>query len=315
MTLLWNLNFLNHNSQRSYPLSTTATKVDTTGTIRLPDSFIVAMRLPIHAGLSIEADKFYLCSLTISPVGFNIGIGYDDGTLSPPVVATTNIGRATHVEYDSYAVVGRNDFDDIVGQIAIGSLTEIDQLPPGDYSFTPAGGQLELDAVIPSLRGISSITVVNGGDRSDRIYGDVVLQAGTNMRIIATTGDTPVITFSAISGEGLNQDCECNELQQAPCIRTINGIPPDTDGDFRFAGKNCLDIVPHAGEHLLEFLNTCAEPCCGCDQLDALRTQVKGFGDAKLTLEGVVNRLSAEVTQMSLVVLGSRLGDIGCSTC
>jgi hypothetical protein len=33
------------------------------------------------------------------------------------------------------------------------------------------------------------------------------------------------------------------------------------------------------------------------------------------TLQNFVTRLNSEVTQMSLVVLGSRLGDGGCNTC
>jgi hypothetical protein len=33
------------------------------------------------------------------------------------------------------------------------------------------------------------------------------------------------------------------------------------------------------------------------------------------TMQNFVTRLGSEVTQMNLVVLGSRLGDAGCNTC
>ena len=37
----WNLEFLNHNAQRSYPLTDESTKTDTTNSFTIPDDFIV----------------------------------------------------------------------------------------------------------------------------------------------------------------------------------------------------------------------------------------------------------------------------------
>ena len=73
----WNLEWLNHNSQRSYPLTERATKTDTTGSIQLPDSFIVGLYFPIHVGLNVVTDRFYIKTLLLSPAGFTAGIGYD----------------------------------------------------------------------------------------------------------------------------------------------------------------------------------------------------------------------------------------------
>ena len=308
MTLLWNLELLNHNSQRAFPLAPHAARTDTTGTITLPNSFLVGLELTVHAGLSVEPSKIFLYSVLISPIGFSLAFAYDDG--GPTIVATTNFARSTHTEYDSYAVVGKNDFDDCVGHVLIGNLTEMDELPAGEYFFTAAAGMLDPHAIMPGIRGVSSLSVVNGNDRSARIYGDVTFVAGTNFRITATTGDSPTIVFNAISGEGLNQTCVCNELQDAPCIRTINGIPGDPDGNFRIDGNRCIVVAPST--HGVELSNDCSTPCCGCAELAALQDQLNQFADGRAALQSVADRTHSEVSTMTLVVLASKVGDDAC---
>lgn len=311
----WNVQWLNHNSQRAYPLTDWGTKRDKTDTIQVPDSFIVALILPVHAALDVQPDRFFIKTLGIFPTGYNIGIGYNDGTDAPPLVAAVNIAKATHAENRSYAIAGVDNFDDTIGHIAIGKLDEIDRLPPGVYEFDPAATPIETDAIRPDVRGIVSVTVVNGNDRSPRLYGDIELVAGDNMRIVATQieGETPQITFSAINGEGLNEECVCEEESDGPCIRFINGIPPLPDGNFRLVGDDCIQLNPI--EHGIQFADDCSKPCCDCTDLQAMQDQMDLFADGVLTLRNFVNNLSSEVTNMSQIVLGSRLADQGCLEC
>lgn len=312
----WNLQWLNHNSQRSYPLADWGSAADQTNTIKIPDNFILALYLPVHAGMNVSPDKFYLQSLGIFGTGYNIAIGYDDGTSNPPTVASVNIAQATHKEYRSYALPGVNNFDDSVGKLVIGKLDDVQDLPSGLYKFDPADTPLETDTIRPMIRGISSLRVVNGSDVSDRIYGDVELVAGNNMRIVASQvgNGPPQIVFSAIDGEGLNEDCACDETSEGPCMRFINGIPPLPDGNFRMVGNKCMDIQPIANGLL--FADICSEPCCGCEELEALTRQIDRFSDGVATLQNFASNLGSEVTQMSQVVLGSRLADgAGCVEC
>lgn len=312
---VWNLQFLNHNSQRSYPLTNWGSGKDLTGTVTIPDNFIVALYFPVHAGLTVSPEKFFLRGLGIYPTGYSLVIGYDNGTAAPLVVANVNISRNEHEEYRTYALSGSGDFDDSVGKVAIGRLDDIDTLPPGYYTFAPAATTLETDAIRPMIRGISSLTVVNGSDRSPRIYGDVELVAGNNMRIVANLveGFEPSIVFSAISGEGLNATCACEETTADNCIRFINGIPPLPDGNFRLVGNKCIDIQPITNG--LQFSDVCSQPCCGCEELDALTRQIDRFADGAVTLNNLASNVSGEVTQMSQIVLGSRLADNGCIEC
>ena len=306
----WNLQWLNHNSQRSYPLTERATKTDTTGTIRLPDSFIVALYLPVHAGLDVVPGNFFIKSVLIAPTGFNITVGYtnNDETFD---VAAANIIRSNYQPNRSYALGGVDNFDDCVGTIVLGALDEIDKLPPGLYEFDFEGGELETDAIRPMLRAVTRLRVSNNSELSDPIYGDVTLVAGTNVRItVANIGTETEVTFDAISGLNLNEDCFCGDADEPECIRCINGVC-SSDGNFVLAQDECIDITPASNG--LKFADTCATPCCGCTELDAIIDQINRFGDGVTTLQNFVTRLGSEVTQMSLVVLGSKLGDTGCT--
>ena len=311
----WQLQWLNGNSVRSYPIVDWGTKRDITDSVQLPDSFLVALYFPVHAALAVEPDKFYVQSLGVYATGYTVTLGYDGGDSdSRPAVAVVNIAKDLHTENLSYAVSGRAEYADSVGQVVIGKLDEIEQLPPGFYSFLPEATTLEADCIRPLIRGISSIIVVNGSARSERLYGDIELIAGTNFRIsVQSGGDGEQIVFSAISGEGLNETCVCEDAEAvSPPIRFINGIPPLADGNYRMVGDGCLDISPITNG--ISLTDRCSSPCCGWTELDALVRQLDRFADGATTLQNFVNNLGGQVTQMGLVVLGSRLGDAGCVT-
>lgn len=306
----WNLQWLNHNSQRSYPLTERATKLSLDGTIRLPDSFIVALYLPIHSGLDFAPSNFHIKSVLIAPTGFNVTVGYtaDGQTVE---VAAANISRSNYQENRAYALGGVDEYADCVGQIVLGRLDEIDNLPPGLYEFDLVGGELETDAIRPMLRAVTRLRVSNNGELSAPIYGDVTLVAGTNMRITAAAvdGETHIL-FDAIANTNLNEECFCDVPDTGACIRCINGVC-SSDGNFIIAPDDCIQITPMTNG--LKFSDTCAQPCCGCTELDAIVNQINRFGDGVTTLQNFVTRLGSEVTQMSLVVLGSQLGDSGCN--
>jgi hypothetical protein len=310
----WNLQWLNHNSQRSYPFTERATKTDVTGTIRVPDGFILALYFPVHAGLAVQVDQFYIKNILLSPVGYTISVAYNDNGTAV-LVGSANIPIVTHTPNTTYAVGGINDFADSVGHVVIGRLDDVAALPQGLYEFAITDGELETDVVRPMIRGVSGIRVVSLNEISPTLYGDVEFVAGTNMQIIvkpATSTTTAKIVFNAISGENLNTECECSVNNTGECIRCINGVCSD-DGNFNIAGSDCISV--NASDNGINLIDTCASPCCGCAELDALKTQIDRFSDGVATLENFVTKLSSEVTQMSLVVIGSRLGDAGCETC
>lgn len=304
----WNLQWLNHNSQRSYPLTEWATKKDTTDTIKIPDSFILALYFPTSAGTAVDTKNFFISKLTISTTGFVIVLAYTDGTTATDIAAAT-IAKSAHTPNQSYAVGGIGEFDDCIGQIVIGSLDEISGIPPGLYSFAYADASIETDAIRPMLRAVTRMRVYNNAEYSEYIYGDVTLVAGANIKIdVAAVDGATEITINAISDLNLNQECLCSTLQTGECIRCINGVCTE-DGNFTFANDACVTIETIPGG--LTFSDTCAAPCCGCSELDAITNQINRFGDGVASLQNFVTRLNAEVAQMSFVVLANKIGG-GC---
>lgn len=308
---LTNVEWLAQNAARAYPLAETSSRTSTTGDLVIPDSLLLGLTFPVHWGLAVQAENFFIKSLRIGDGGIGIVLGYDDGSDSPPDAAVATVLRATHAEYDPYTLTGVDDFADCVGEVVVGRLDDLVDAPVGVHSFSPAAGRLATHTVRPMVKGLSSIVVVNGSERSDPIYGLVEFHAGTNFRlsVAQVTGQDPQIRFDAIAGDGLNNDCGCVE-ELAPCVKSINGVGPDNTGNIALVGNDCLTIEPLTAG--LKLSDVCAQPCCGCPELTALEQRVEAFETGRRTLESFVTRLDAQVSQMIVTVLGARLRDEGC---
>ena len=302
-----NIEWLNANSQRAYPLTLDASKKDITGSFTLPDDLLVDFIMSVHMAPTIYPGHFHVSGLNIFNRGITILFGYDGVD-----IASINIPFATHTLNTAYYFQGTGDFYDAYGHAIIGSVENTQAGAVGAFTFDLAGGQLQPGVIRPDIRGITSLTLTNGDDTSDPIYGDVVFVAGTNMRLTPiTTVEGTQIRFDAINGEGLTADCECDNITDAPPIRTINGIPPDpTTGNFVLTGSECIDI--QAATNGLELEDKCSEPCCGCKELELLTTQLQGMATQLTTLENFAARLMGNFEQFNLNVLASRLSNIPC---
>lgn len=310
-----NIEFLNSNALRAYPLSETASRVDLTGTFTIPDDFILWLRLPINAGLNVQPGKFFIRTIAVFGAGVLITVAYDDGTEDPPTVATATIPKSTHTEYAQYRMPGVGDYEDAEGRIVIGSPRALKALPPGEYTFSPENGKLEADAILPMIQYVSGLVLVNGADRSDVLRGLVELQAGDNIRLTVTDADTgtPRIRIDAISGENLSETCVCDE-NEGPPIRTIDGIGPDpVTGNFQLEGGNCVTFSPLPNG--LKLTNECSPPCCDCPELASLTQELELLGSEARTVQGQVGRVETVVQNLANVILGSTLNDQGCFTC
>lgn len=142
--------------------------------------------------------------------------------------------------------------------------------------------------------------------------GYVRIRTGRNtrFRFEVEEGADPLVYWDAIDGAGLTEDCVCDE-GLAPAVRTVNGVPPDGAGNLRVLGNDCLEVTGSSNSLILK--DVCSEPCCGCKELEAVTQALEAFGERATTLENFLVSLEARVTQMDLVVLGSRLGDRGCT--
>ena len=305
-----NPDWITGNSQRRYPISADTDVTDTSGSFVIPNSFLLELDFSVHTGHDVDPGKFYLKHLGSWAGGYSLILGYSgDEEVN---VATALIPRHTHLAPQSYALAGIGDFSDSIGKVTIGDLEEIDQQPSGFWGFELESTRLETDAIRPMLRGVSSLTVVNGTSRSEPLTGDIELVAGANFQLvpILASGEDPQIQLSALSGEGLIADCLCEGDVTAVPIKRINGVPPTALGDFTLLGNECLlvETIPFG----LRLNDRCSSPCCGCHELEVISDKLQELLAQKTTLVNFLNRLEGVSAQLATNVLGTKLSDRAC---
>lgn len=307
MPQFFNIEWLDACGQRSYPLAEHATKKDRTNSIAIPDSFLVELYLPIAASAELAADAFYIKFLSILGGGYTLDVAYDDRSGDPPVVATCSISKASFHENTRYALVGLGNFDDTVGKVVIGRLSDIDLLPAGVYRFDPDGSALDPDAIRPIVRGLSSLSISQGGVQGPRLRNNVILSAGAGIRLTTTVAPNrdPEIRIDAIPGEGFTSTCDC-VVADTPCIRTINGIAGDARQNFTLLGDNCLTLSPITSG--LKLADTCCQPCCGATELAEIVRVLRNLENSVSTLENYNSRLSTQVQELQTNVISSKIG-------
>tara|TARA_B100000745_G_scaffold296963_1_gene243134 strand:+ start:5900 stop:6853 length:954 start_codon:yes stop_codon:yes gene_type:complete len=311
----WNLEWLNHNSQRKYPLADDASRYDSgaDASFRIPDDFIVQIDLPIHSAMEMDPSGFFIRQIVATGTGYSIVVAFQQSAVSAVDVAAAHIPISSHTtEYKTYALGGIEPFDDTIGKITINSLAGISLQPAGLWNFTRAGAGLTPDAIRPIIQGVQSISVAqSAGISSNKLYGDIELIAGDNIELIV---DGQEVWISAIDGAGTVATCECEgDAAALPCIKTINGIPPNNEGQMYLVGDDCLEFS--SSENAIEVADKCCAPCCGCTELEAITKDLERFLQQQSNLEVFVKELKTSVTEMNITVLGSRLGDRGCITC
>lgn len=310
----WNLEFLNHNRQRSYPLTADSTKTDVTGSFRIPDDFLVGMDIPMSSSMDMTTGRFFIRQLGLFASGVQLTLSYDNGGQIMDI-GTALIPEATQ-QNAVVALGGIDPFDDVNGKVVIGKLSTIFEQPTGLFNFTLDDTRVEPQAVRPMLRSITSLQIADAaGATSSRLYGDIELVAGSNVQLstVVTAEETQII-ISAISGEGTIENCVCEGAAAgSEPIRTINGVSPTPDGNINILGDNCLTFA--AVENGIQADDACCAPCCGCEELEQITRDLEQFNIQRASLETFVNNLVSENTEFSVNILGARLGDRKCLTC
>lgn len=302
-TNLWNIDWLNANSQRNYPLCDEATGKDTTGTVELPTDFLVDLVLTIPSITGAEPGLFHLYSVAIFSGGVVVTLGYDG---DPIAVASASVSG--HTVNTAYRLVGQGDvFYDAVGTLVIGKLDSILASPAGLYTFDLTGGRLEPCTIHPDVRGISSVRVSNGSDLSEPMYGDIILVAGTNVRLEASPSRNEIRFDCLIKSAGdLETACDCQKALAVGPICTINGIAPDANGNFTLQRTACLDV--QSLDHGVKLVDLCSQPCCGCEELTVFKTDLDFVLNLAATLNSQVDQMSVQITNVTNIILASKLG-------
>ena len=259
--------YLSANSVRAFPLSQSGTRLDTTNSIKLPDSLIVSAA--INATPDYVGGYFYISSLVSVPDSVSVVLSYQTSTGETRDICEIT-ANASHVENTAYPIVGTGYDLSVSGSITIGGTDDAKRNVSGQFDFLPSTTRLEADCIFISVPQVKYVEMFSGTTSIGQFSGVLKLRAGRNIRLRYAAGGSDVIIIDAIDGLNLTPALdECNQLSVlGPPILTINGIPPDAAGNFTIDGSECIEVAE--GTNGLTITDTCASSCCGCTELDEL---------------------------------------------
>ena len=316
--------WLNTNSLRNYPLSQSASCLSIDESMAIPDDLFVDLKIAVPYVVGVSPARFYVSTITVFPTGFVFEIG------CAIVTSTVNITmssaavsalipfdlaqyscvsiKGTPNNYSNSSSPNTVDLSQIIGTVVVGNPQSIKSKTGVNY-FNLSGGSIESSAVSIGTKRLSGIKVFSSGSTTPLLAGQLVLQSGSNHRILSQ-GDK--IIFNAIDGGGLSSDCPCNDITLSPCIRTINGITPSTIGDITVQGGDCITVEPGSTSSIL-ISDSCAKPCCGCNELSVVATDVDSLVTQLNTLANQIAILSANVTSLQNTCLSSSVDPSSCA--
>lgn len=321
--------WLNTNSLRNYPLSQTASGNSKDSSFKIPDNLFLDMKLAIpflanssNTAAAINPSKFYISSIKIYPQGFVFFIGCQ---LNDQIAVSDPIGFNSFTEYSTVNIKGLSkpteengesfDFSQVYGFAVLGKIESLQPLV-GNFEFDLNGARLESTVISYGPRRISGFKVFSDANTSSLISGQITLASGTNHRMLVTgnplIGHT--ITLNAVRGDDLQETCECNDIELGPCIRKINGVSPDAEGNITLISSDCIEIEPSSGNNSLSINDTCAKPCCGCPELEVLTTDVTSLTAQLALLQAQIGVLSGNVASLQSTCFASRIDATSCAS-
>lgn len=316
MPKIISLEYLDHNSERSYPFAQDVTRIDTTGTIELPTNFLVDAGLSVNYSMITDPSKFYVREVAIFSTGVSITIAYA-ATSGSIDVANATISQSDFEDWSVYALSGLGTFSDSTGFVVIGSLSDLLALGSGVFQFSATTGSLEVAVIRPQIQSLNGIRVVSGGVTSEIITGDVELVSGRNCQFVPVYADgVTKIRIDFIDGAGTTEDCVCDPgaTPRGEPIRTINNVKPDANGNLTLSPGDCTELAPI--QYGLTIKDLCSAPCCTDEEMDIVSADIEGILSKVRTMEDQLSRYESAIMSMENTLLATSLNDRspGCSS-
>lgn len=288
MTDVLNIDWYSRNSQRNYPILSSASRLDVTETKPLPTDLIVDFSLTVPSNY-IPTD-FYIKYIDLYTTGILITIAYQDSIL-------------TVIDATSFPQVYTFKTDTIFGALAVFSdVNSRQDLGGGRWEFPLESTRFEPSTINFSSTGVSSFQIKTPTTTSEPLTGDIVLQAGTSV-VVEQVGNT--ITLHSYDTTGF-QEIEAPGGNRS-LVTTINGIAPK-NGNLNIESSECVNL--QATGDGLKLFNPCTEPLCGAPEYETLLDAVKVIQREHNALNALATTLQEQLGLFRDVVIASKVGDI-----
>lgn len=277
-----NLDFLNANTIRNFPIREGLSRTDTSGAFTIPDDFMVDLLLSVS---SDPATRVYISRIVNMPDEIEIEFAlYGSATQ----IGVVSLNPAGHSRYTTYYMAASSSYAAATGKLVVGEVSTITTLPYGTFTFDQAATEVEARTVVPGLATVSRFVFRNADGSSFSVTGDVTIVAQTNTKFRLI--DSVTVAIDAGEGLGLNAPC----ADDRPCLKTINNIPPDEDGNFTLTTSDCARFTNLASGTLkgLNLADSCCKPCLSCNEIGDLTQRLTQLESDLIALRTHYNNVS-----------------------
>lgn len=285
--------WLNENSLREYPFHEgCGLRPSDSAGVMVENGWSLPSCLLVDLSITVSGSTFdpmlYLGQMSV--VGGTVTLVFKDryGANAMTVYAA----KEGHVKNSPYQISGYGSYFDAKGVAVIGDLEAFfSATPEGVYSFTAEEALVEPTCIRPSVAGVRSLRAVDSsGYTSLRLFGDVNLVAGENIRFDYSPEDNALIV-SADPNSGYSEECNC-EVSEKSFVRSINGISAEK---VVITGDGCVQVDDDTG--VVRISDECSKPCCGCAETAFINQTINDLQTSVGTLTGNVASLGDRLTE------------------
>lgn len=295
MPLFENLDFLNANSLRAFPLKEGVAKTDATGAFQIPDDFMVDLVLSVSSDVSLRA---FVSKVINLPDQIELELSVYGGS---SVIGVFTIPTSGHHRYDVYQLVPASGFVNAGGKLVVGELDSMLTSPYGTFLFVQAATELEARTLVPGLSTVSRFVFRNADGTSFSASGDVTIVAQTNTKFRLINSST--VAIDAGDNLGLNAPC----ADDRPCVKLINNVPPDSQGNFWLTTSDCAKFTTITDGTLkgLNLSDTCCKPCLSCNEIGDLTERLMQLENDLLAIRNHYTEVSILTKQYGVLSTAS----------
>lgn len=281
-----NLDFLNQNTLRAFPIREITTRSSVDDRFVIPDDFLVDLIMAIDSDVT---SRYYISEIINLPEQILISISNQAGSL----IGNFTVVQNAHTLYKEYYLAPTAEFAGANAKLVVAKLDSLRSLPTGTFNFDLSDTEFETRTILPMPTGITRLVFEDDNDNLFSATGNVKMLARLNLRF-RKEGQT--VYLDAGNGLGLNLICEA----AGPAIKTINHIPPTSDGNFNVSFLDCDSIEATTNGIILS--DSCNKPCLGCDEISQLTDRLVSLESDLIKLRKFFDDLNATAQQLSNII-------------
>jgi len=279
-----NKEWLDSNNDRVYPFREGVSLSN--GEVALPKDFIIDA---VFSGTD-EALRYRLNYIEVG-VGFiQCGLGDNNGNFLGVINVSPSAVKHTVQFFQP------EEDRPVRGRVVFGSgISTVAAFEAKRHFFGFSSTEFEPSVLVPTPGFIGVTTLSKEGDtQGNHIFsGDVVLQEGDGVSI----QPIPLINgFRIGASRVFNAECpgDLADLSRCSnCIKYINGLPPDSAGNFNILGTNFINVtnIPANNQIDISFIGDVDCCCTACDEVLQLQGLIAQLQDTIAIQQEQINNL------------------------